>query len=309
MIVGHAFLAFIISALAGFYWGKEPKQCILIGFFGLLFALLPDVDILFAWKEVLVILKSGVFGFVEAFWDASRNFHRGISHSLVTLLLAQVSFLAYRKFEQRSLLAFTPISLTVFGYLLSGIPAAAVLGVFSLLGAFVTHHSREFLSLPEFALASGAGLLTHPFGDIFTGTPPDFFFPLDFPVIGSRVVLNADPVLNLFSVFFIELSTVFAAFAVFTFLRRESLVSMLHPASLLGLGYAPLYFLIPDPTLSNSYRFVFSSVGLGLLSVLVIQAWERETLEMEKTVRLGFNLAVAVLLAALVHTSLYILTG
>lgn len=54
------------------------------------FAVLPDLDIVYALKGLTGFLAPG--SVVDSFWDASRVIHRGVSHSLVTGFIAASLF-------------------------------------------------------------------------------------------------------------------------------------------------------------------------------------------------------------------------
>lgn len=302
MIVGHGFLAFSLAAILAYLLGIEKEKCLILGVFAGFFGVIPDVDIIFAWKEILVIFSSGLSGFVEGFWTASRTFHRGISHSLVTLVLATAGFSIYFRFRNFLVGPALLVILTSYGFLLGGFMSGLVISVFILAGLLVTAKSRDYLDQKSFLLASATGLLTHPFGDIFTGTPPDFLFPLGFNILESRFILYPDPVINLLLIFFLELFLVAAGLSLVLKFRGDP--PELHPEVLLGLLYFPAQYILIDPTLSVSYHFVFSIIAFG--TVITGSSYFLYRQELEKP-QIALNLCLTVFLAGLAYIAVYLI--
>ena len=56
-----------------------------------LFALIPDIDVLYAFTEIAEV-TSGFYGFKDSFWDASQQTYGGFTHSLVTSRIAVSMF-------------------------------------------------------------------------------------------------------------------------------------------------------------------------------------------------------------------------
>ncbi len=120
---------------------------------------------------------------------------------------------------------------------------------------------------PRYAFAAALiGLVSHPFGDLFTGTPPAMLYPVDVSLVAHRLPLAPDPTLHLLAAFGVELAVVWSAVAVFCSL--VGLRPSFEPRATLGAGYAASVFLIPAPTLDLSYPFVFSVLAVGSLGVL-----------------------------------------
>lgn len=307
MIAGHAAIGFLVAALAGFYLDVEPEGCITLGLFAAAFAALPDIDLIFASGEILAVFTSGMGGFVESFWEASSAFHRGITHSLVTLAVSTVAFILYRERESVEAAAALVFVLTSYGLVFAGFQAAMVMAVFSLAGIALSHYSVGSLQRREFVLAAFAGLMSHPFVDIFTGVPPSFLFPLDINFLGSRLVLNQDPVLNLLSIILMELSLLFLAVLTAILLKEDELRSHLTPAPLLGFLYVPLYFVVPEPTLSSAYTFVLVAVGLGVLANILAHRLNGMESEVHVINMHGLNFVLAVIAASISYTAVYLL--
>lgn len=271
-MAGHALLAFILIAAVATAVGYGRKQALLLGVIGAAFAALPDIDMLYAWKELLLLFTGGVFQFVDAFWTASQVTHRGVSHSLVTAVLAGTGFSLYFASGRRLVAGLVFSSMVGGALLLSGILPAAIMGVFVLIGLTITHlvRTRTTVSPRAFLAVVLAGLASHPFGDVFTGAPPDFLYPLGITILTERIVIHADPTLNLLSIFLLELVLIWGALATYTHLTKESLYSHVHPVAMAGLLYSVAPFIIPAPTLQASYQFVFSILGTGVFTASIL---------------------------------------
>lgn len=307
MIVGHAALGFLVAALAAYYMDIDPDRCLAIGIFAATFAALPDIDLVFASGEILTIFSSGGGAFIDSFWEASESFHRGITHTLVGLVLSAVAFTFYRERARTEIAAGMVFLSAAFGFVLGGLLSAAIMTVFSMAGIFITHLSTNYLGRKEFVLAAFIGLVSHPFGDIFTGVPPDFLFPLGLNLLESRIVLNQDPVLNLLSVLLLELFILFMAVLTAIMLKEDDLRSHLTPAPLLGIFYVPMYFFIPQPTLSSAYVFVFLAVTLGFMANFLAHVMNGIEPEGHIVNMHSLNFVLTVIFASFSYTATYLL--
>jgi hypothetical protein len=123
--------------------------------------------------------------------------------------------------------------------------------------------ARETFALALFGLAS------HPWGDLFTGEPPNMLWPLDTMLFAERVALAPDPTLHLLGAFALELLTVWLAVWVVLDASDEFRPVFDGRAvgrALAGLAYGGVAFLIPPPTLDVSYHFVFSILAVGTVA-------------------------------------------
>jgi membrane-bound metal-dependent hydrolase YbcI (DUF457 family) len=59
------------------------------------------------------------------------------------------------------------------------------------------------------------GLFSHPFGDLFTGTSPQFLYPFDRTLIDQRITISSSPTEHLLAAMGIELLVVWIAAIVF----------------------------------------------------------------------------------------------
>jgi membrane-bound metal-dependent hydrolase YbcI (DUF457 family) len=277
MFVGHAALAFaVVAGLASRRF--ERREALLVGAVAAAFAAIPDVDMLYA-PVGLVGARLDALAMASAFWSASTVVHRGVTHSLVVAGLvacvALVWFVGTRAGSSHGP-ALSAAALGLGAALVVGVArdtgalggAVTALFVASAVAVAWAAARRTDLAAGPFALAAAFGLLSHPFGDVFTGTPPAFLYPFEFVLVGERVTLAADPTLHLLAAGALELLTVWLAVATLvdgTDLRMRDLVA---PRVAVAAGYAVSVFLIPPPTLDLSYPFVLSVVAVGVVGAI-----------------------------------------
>lgn len=272
-MVGHALLAFALAALvAQRFWSTE--RALAFGVVAGVFATIPDVDMAYAIIGLAQAGFGGVWQMTAAFWGSSHLVHRAVTHSLVVAAIAGPGFVLATGNRRRKLLATGLLGTLVWISLAeSGVLGAGVMLVFVIAGtlAALVADSRTDFGPRELLLAAVFGLATHPFGDVFTGSPPQFFYPLDVTLLHSRIDLFSDPTLNLLAIFGLELLTAWFAVAVYFHLRdgrvREQLREHVQPRAALGVGYALAALVIPAPTLAVSYQFVFSVLAVGAVGV------------------------------------------
>jgi len=290
MFVGHGLLAFALVAAVATRLDYPRRRALAFGLVAGAFATVPDVDIAYALVGVVGAEATAPLQLAQTFWATGNVVHRGVTHSLaVAPAAAAVAGLSAarrgasgRRRVALSLgagavaLALVAGVTAVSGGLAGGVTAAFVLavGVVATVAAAVGPSAREVVAL---ALT---GLLTHPFGDLFTGEPPAMLYPFDATLFAARVTLHPDPTLHLLAAFALELSTAWLAVAVvarlygvrpavgwWAFGRRADGTTVLPRASL-AAGYAASVLLIPAPTLDLSYPFVFSVLAVGALGVI-----------------------------------------
>lgn len=280
MFVGHALLAFALAATLARILGWSPERSLSVGVVAGIFAALPDVDMAYALLGVAGVGLADALTLAQAFWAAGNVVHRAVTHSLVLAVptaLAVALWVAGRRrgasprADRRRGAGALLLSggLVVVAGVESGPLGAAITVLFCGLALLVAGQvaRRTDLSPAVVGLAAAVGLLSHPFGDLFTGQPPAMLYPLDATLFPARVTLNADPTLHLLSAFGVELATVWLALVVWARLRGVSLRGVASPWAGVGTGYAAVLFLLPPPTLSVSYHFVFSVLAVGALGL------------------------------------------
>ncbi|WP_226006534.1 metal-dependent hydrolase [Natrinema salinisoli] len=284
MFIGHGLLAFAVAAFVADWRGWETRRALLVGALAGVFATIPDVDVAYALVGLLEWQAAdGAVGAPAAFWDASRGVHRSVTHSLVVGAVAAPAFglLAARSSSDRvhsgrARVAHTAgsallVALVVIALAWGGPIAALVTGLFVASGLLVARAVARVstFSPPTVAVAALWGLWSHPWGDLVTGSPPDWFFPFPSPILESRLVLSADPTLHLLGAFAIELATIWLALAVICRLTDRSILATVDRRAAVSVAYGVAPLAAAPPTLAVSYHFVFSILGLGVLCGVV----------------------------------------
>ncbi|WP_302080077.1 metal-dependent hydrolase [Salinibaculum rarum] len=311
MFVGHGLLAFAIAASVASRRGWPTDRALAVGIVAGLFGTVPDIDMLYAVFG-LASGAEGLFAASDAFWAAASLVHRAVTHSLVLGTVAAVGFAAWRArttaLSERAdgWLAVAGLSFALLVgavFLTSGPLAAAIVVVFLLGGLGIVTVAGVLDFGPRIVLGTALlGLLSHPFGDLFTGTPPQFLYPLDATIVADRILLHPDPTLHLLGAFFVELAVIWAALLTVARLRGWQLLPSVRPRAALGVGYAAAVFAIPAPTLQVSWPFVFSVLGVGLVAVpvglreQVGNRWYTAVTGLTAVTLAGFAYAVAYLL-------------
>ncbi|GAB3663152.1 metal-dependent hydrolase [Halopiger thermotolerans] len=280
MFVGHALLAFAVASLVAERRGWDGRRALLFGAVAGAFAALPDIDVAYAlvgladWR-----LVGGSLGAPAAFWDASRVVHRSVTHSLLVGAVAAPAFalLAVRdsnprraRFVWLARLAGSGllVGLVATAFVADGPLAAFVMALFAGGGVLVVASAARATPLSPAAIGVAAlwGLWSHPWGDLVTGSPPDWLYPLESPVLTSRVVLHGDETLHLLGAFALELATVWLALVAVCRLTDRSVPALVDRRAAVGAAYGPVALASTPPTLAVSYHFVFSILVVGLLS-------------------------------------------
>ena len=274
MFVGHALLAFALVGGAAALLA-DRRVALRLGIVAAAFAAVPDVDMAYA-LVVLVGADGGVMGTVESFWAASTAVHRTITHSLLVAPVAAALAAAWlhgRRDGTGSWLGVAALlgaGLTAIATLVSGALGGAVMGVFVIAAVLVAEgveRSSVFGARTTFAVAL-VGLLSHPFGDLATGEPPAFLYPLSAPLVTERVALSADPTLHLLGAFGVELAAIWAGLLVAMWLLERPIREAIDFRAVAGAGYALAALAIPAPTLDLSYPFVFSVLSVGMIGAV-----------------------------------------
>ncbi|MFC6991063.1 metal-dependent hydrolase [Haladaptatus sp. GCM10025707] len=274
MFVGHAMVAFAIAAAVGARFGLPRERALALGFAAGAFATVPDVDMSYAVFGLVKTSTTGVFDAAETFWASSTLVHRVVTHSLVVGFVAAIGVAAWSRADAGDWWAY-PVTGLVFAGLLvaafatTGLLGGAVMLAFVVAALAVTTAMRRLAGLSGSVLFATAllGFLSHPFGDLFTGSAPHLLYPLDMTVLAGRVTLHPDPTVHLVCAFLVELTTIWLALWVYLSLDGRSPVAYLNQRATLGGGYAAAAFLLPAPTLDTSYHFVFSVLALGVVGV------------------------------------------
>lgn len=269
MFVGHAMLAFALVAGGAHRLGYGRERALVLGLFGGAFATIPDVDMLYALSGLV-----GESGAAAGFWSASTLVHRVLTHSL-PVGLASALGIALWAHGSSTPSRFEPWRLSgiavLFAVVLTGVPSGslglAVMTAFVLAGLAVATAAVRSGGFGSRAIGAAAlvGLLSHPFGDLFTGEPPLFFYPLDVRLLDGRVLLSADPTLHLIGTFGLELATIWLAVLVYCRLTDCPVREHVRWRATLGIVYVGAVLALPAPTVDSAYRFVAGVLGIGIV--------------------------------------------
>jgi membrane-bound metal-dependent hydrolase YbcI (DUF457 family) len=303
MIVGHFFLAAALTGLIAHYRGLEAESCLKLALVAGTLALLPDLDVLYSMKEITALFTSGFYSFTDSFWTASETVHRGLTHSLATLVLTSAAAILYHRTRSKPLAGATVVLTALISLYLESILTAAIMGAFSL-GTILIVDKMKGYSTENIITALTAGLIIHPFGDVFTGTPPNFLYPLDVQLLASRIALFEDPVLNFFLILTLEIAAIWAAVKMYSTVKSRSIPESLKPLLLIGVGYPVLGNLVNTPTMSTGYQFVFSVILLSFTAAYAVKIRNREKIDYFV---LSVNFLTAMTLASLVYLIQYVL--
>ncbi|UIP01610.1 metal-dependent hydrolase (plasmid) [Halobaculum sp. CBA1158] len=276
MFAGHFLAAFVLATSVAAWRGWPDERALAVGAMAGAFAMLPDIDMLYAVAGLVGSLE-GVFITSDAFWDVANEIHRGATHSLVVGLVASTGFAAWCARDGNdprigTLGELILGSLVGVVTLVSGIAPGAVVAAFVLGGVgLVTLGERVGLG-PRAVLATGGlGLLSHPFGDVFAGPSPALLYPLPFNagLLNGQVLLHPDPTLHLLGAFFIEIATIWAGLLIVARLQGWRLSRHINRRAALGVAYAGAVFVIPVPTIEVASPFVFSVLAVGFIGTPV----------------------------------------
>lgn len=271
MMVGHAALAFALTAWGASRLGLAAERALLVGMVAGGFAATPDFDMGYAFVGILTAETLAPSALVNSFWDAGLVVHRGMTHSLVVGGLAAVGFgLLGARRPGRAVGVVGLVGLVGLTLAFSGGLEAAVMASFVIAGGAVTAGALWLgLAYREIQVAALVGILSHPFGDLFTGTAPVLLYPLTGRQLPERVLLSSEPTLHLLGAFGLELATVWAALSVLVWLQGYSVREFVHRRAVVGTSYAAAVLAVPAPTLAVSYQFVGTVLAVGSVGVTV----------------------------------------
>lgn len=273
MFVGHGTLAFALVGLSALAAGVDRDRATALAVVAGLFATVPDVDMVYAVTGLLGGTLAGPLSLAESFWAASTVVHRSVTHSLVLAAPAALAFATIGRSRRGTALAGTiGVGLVALVAVVTGPIAGLVMAAFVIAGSLVgVGTARYGLGATPVATAALAGLLSHPFGDVLTGQPPELLYPFPVAVLDARVALSADPTLHLLGAFGLELGAIWAGAYALAHLREMRLRSYLRPRAALGAAYATAVLVLPPPTLDGSYPFVFSVLAVGMVGAVPLR--------------------------------------
>lgn len=265
MFLGHALLAAGLAALLVRSRGGSRERALSVATVAGLFATAPDVDILYALSGLMG--ADGLMAAPDAFWSASTEVHRGVTHSLVLAIPSAIVV----TLSQRSIRLAGVLGLGLCGGILAtaGGLSMAIYAVFLLLGAGVAAVATR-VDLEEQIILGAALLafLTHPFGDLLTGTPPPLLFPFETVLLDGRIAPFGDPTLNLLLAFGVELGVLWFGLWALSSSAEVELRPALNRRAILGGTVALAALVLTPPTMAASAHFVLPALAVGLVGAL-----------------------------------------
>jgi hypothetical protein len=270
MFVGHGTLAFALVGFVALALDVDAKRAMALAVTAGLFATVPDVDMVYAITGLLGASLSSPLTLADSFWSASSVVHRSMTHSLLVAIPAAVAFTLIGRSRLETIGALiVGAGIITLAVVVSG-PVTGLVAMAFVAGGLVVGTGARRYGLGRQAVGSAAlaGLLTHPFGDLLTGQPPDLFYPLPMSLLDGRVALTADPTLNLLIAFGVELGAIWLGAFALAQLRGVRLRSHLKPRATVGAAYATAVLFLPAPTIDGSYHFVFSVVAVGMVGAV-----------------------------------------
>lgn len=275
MYIGHSLLAFTLAGLAAWGNGARDRTVLLAGAAAAGFALIPDVDSAYTIWAVLRAGPSNVFPTTEYVWTAEGWFvHRSLTHSLligvVTAVLSLVAALGIRRPRQRhragtiAIVAGLGGGLVVIGFLTDGVLGVATMGLYLGAAIVVTLLAvRAGVPARLIGWAAAIGILTHPFGDVFMGRPPAFFYPILTRPSVEKVAVATDPTVNLVGLFIIEIFLAWSVLWLVTRVTEEPLRDHIAWRATIGIVFATAVMFIRPPTLAVAYHFTLGTLATG----------------------------------------------
>jgi len=284
MIIGHGPLAFTITATILLATTKFPNNKILyLATTAGIAAIIPDIDMLLPFASIFTVNTLSITAITNQFWTVSGERHRLATHSLIILTITTLIAFTIQKISTttafkpelqhtKQKIATTIITITILFTPLS-IPLKLLTTTTLITAYFLTTHKPTNTTTTQLTLAFLIGTTTHPFGDMFTGTPPTFLYPYTNILELTRWTIP-NPTIQLTLLFTLEIGTLIT-----TILLLEKLTTTNHltydkikpqPKHLLfGLTNATLitiiahYYTIPlAPTVDTATKFVLTLVTL-----------------------------------------------
>jgi hypothetical protein len=234
-----------------------------------------------------------------------------VTHSLVVAVVAAPAFAGWARGGFTRLLGGVALlGLVAVTAQVSGLLGGVVVTAFVVGGLLVTAVAgREGLGPTDVLLTALVGLVSHPFGDLFTGEPPRLLYPFETTLLTERVVLSPDPTLHLLGAMLVELATLWLAALVYLHLSDHEVRDYLDPTVAVGLPSGGAALAIPAPTLSLSYPFVLTLLGVGLACGILVGGIDRyRSRERHRTLAMALTALATVTLAVLVYLGAYLVT-
>lgn len=284
MIIGHGPLAFALVALALLVTTSFSKRKILyLAAIAGIASILPDIDVLFPLISLVTVDTLSITALTEQFWTVSGERHRLATHSLI--VFGTATLIAYAQMylnptHQKYSIA---ISLILIFLAPLTLPVQLLFGTTLITVHTLTKYKPTTTKIHETALAFAFGAFIHPFGDMFTGTPPTILYPFTGVLELSRWTI-ADPTLHFALIFTLEIGSLIAALFLIAHLTEIDLLTYTdvrpkpHHTLVSTVALAIVLFAIgtnTTPTVDSATTFVLPLVGATTLAATPTLVYKR----------------------------------
>ena len=281
MFVGHFAMPFLLLYfLLNTYTELDQSRIIIFCIVSGIYGLVADLDILFAFVEaILFIVNTGNIS-IDKFWDISRTFHRQSTHSLFVGFLSIIGIVIQSTYISDITKPYENILFDYIisigcglmmgfmindfarGILVSGLFVFCVLSITRLIRFQISFNKRVVF------MSAVIGILSHPFGDIFTGTPPEFFYPI-YQISLERIVLFANETLNLSVLFLFENFLVVVLILLYANAKNIK-INMIRSTLLAAvISGIIISYVIPSPSINDPYQFVSGILVLTIAYIFI----------------------------------------
>lgn len=284
MIIGHGPLAFALVALVLLVTTSFSKRKILyLAAIAGIASILPDVDVLFPLISLLSVDTLSITVLTEQFWAVSGERHRLATHSLIvfgTATLIAYAQMYIKPTYQKYSIALSSILIFILPLAL---PVQLLFGTTLVTVYTLTKYKPKTTKIHEPALAFAFGAFLHPFGDMFTGTPPAFLYPFTDILQLSRWTI-ADPTLHFILIFTLEIGSLIAALSLIAHLTDFDILTYTdvrpkpHQTLVSAIALATALFVIgtnTTPTVDSATTFVLPLVGATTIAATPTLLYKR----------------------------------
>lgn len=308
MIVGHGPLAFALTAVILLVTTTlSNRDTLYLASVAGIASTLPDIDILFPLLSLAAVNPLTLSELISQFWTVAGERHRHATHSLLILTggtlisIAQLQFTPTKR--KYSILA----SLALVFALPLTLPTQLLLTAIITSIYLLAKHKPATVSHRTLGLAFLFGTTLHPLGDMFTGTPPAFFYPFT-NIIGLSRWTITEPTLQFALIFLLEIGSLIAALVLIAHLTEIDWITYTdvqpkpYHAVISTLSISGLLFVFGTqtaPTVDSATFFVIPLVGATIIG-------NTPTLAKRKLAQYVSDVSWSLLFAIISFTVIYI---
>jgi hypothetical protein len=301
MIIGHGLVAFILTAIILIKFSNLCNKSILyLATTTGIAAIIPDIDMLLPLASIFTVNTLSITAITDQFWSVSGERHRLATHSLIILTITTLIAFSIQKISETT--AFKPklkkpkqkiatiLTTIIIIFTPLSIPLKLLTTTTIITAYILIQYKPKNITTTQLTIAFLFGSLTHPFGDMFTGTPPTFLYPYTNIIELSRWTLP-NPTLQLTLLFILEIGSLILTFLIqykpknitTTQLTIAFLFgSLTHPFGDMFTGTPPTFlypytniielsrWTLPNPTLQLTLLFILE-IGSLILTFLILE--------------------------------------